>query len=366
MPVHNYLGIGLMSGSSLDGLDLALVDFEIEDGRIYDWKLKAVEEIHYDEKLRSRLLDASNIDAKSFCTLDHDLGLFFGASVKSFIDKNSANIDFIASHGHTVFHFPERGFSTQIGNPACIRAKTNLKVIHDFRSVDVAYGGEGAPLAPLVEHHLYTGHDLYLNLGGIANISYHPRTSGEAIDQKIIAFDVCPVNQLLNKLAQEKGLTYDNEGLLAKAGKLSEKLYAQLSTDPYLLRKAPKSMDNSYIQNYYFPLFDKFDLALEDKLYTCTQFIAEQLSLQIEANVKPAQSLSCFVSGGGAFNKFLMEKIKEHCPRINFIIPEMNDIKYKEAILMALLGLLRLTGQTNSMASVTGASMDTVNGAIYY
>lgn len=362
MPVHNYYGLGLMSGSSLDGLDVALVHFEIEDGRIFDWSLKGSQEYSFPKDLQSKLAEASKMDAKSFCDLDQELGMYFGTCIKKFEKECGIEIDFIASHGHTIFHFPEKGYSKQIGNPAALRASIDAMVISDFRSMDMAYGGEGAPLAPVVEHFLYPGYDFYLNLGGIANLSFHEK-------ENIKAYDVCPANQILNALAKTIGQDYDKDGLKARSGSSSDALRQKLILDPYLNREAPKSMDNSYIQNFYFPLLKDSSIEVQDKLYTCTHFIAEQISIQIKElmkNEKPKAALNCLVSGGGAFNDYLMETIALKSQDLKFVLPSMENIKFKEAILMALLGLLRILEKPNSFASVTGASKDTINGSIYY
>ena len=362
MPIRHFSGIGIMSGSSLDGLDLAHVHFEVEDGRIFNWSLHSSRAVPFNEGLRERLRLSPNADALSFCTLDHDFGDFIGRAVMDFIKEGDQSVDFVASHGHTVFHFPERGFSTQIGNAASIRAKCGLKVINDFRSSDVAYGGEGAPLAPVVEKYLYGDHDFYLNLGGIANLSYHA-------DDEVLACDVCPANQLLNALAAEQGKAYDDKGGMAKAGNLASDLFNRMKKDPFLMKQGPKSLDNTYVKEYYLPLIGEETMLLNDRLHTCVHFIAQQIAKQIDVFLEKAsqeKTYTCLMSGGGVFNAFLVQQIEAYSPRVKFVIPAKEVIAFKESILMALLGLLRLLEKPNSFSSVTGASEDTINGAVYF
>ncbi len=351
-----------MSGSSLDGLDLAVVEFELSNKEIKAWNLLKAKEVKFPKKLKDRLAIATKISAKELALLDHELGIWMGMVSNEFIGETKMEVDYIASHGHTIFHMPSDGFTKQIGSAAAMVALSGTSVICDFRSIDLAHGGQGAPLAPIVEHYLYPGYELYLNLGGIANISLHSKDS-------IIAFDVCPANQILNKLAAEKNLPFDEGGCFAANGKLNNELLEKLEADPFLAEDYPKSLDNNTLQEYYFPLFDQSPISTEDKLATAVQFIANSLAKAINKSLSKekvtATTLNLFVSGGGTFNTYLIEKIKLALPAVDLHFPSKADINFKEAILMALLGLLRILDKPNSFASVTGASKDTVNGSIY-
>lgn len=351
-----------MSGSSLDGLDLAVVAFDCEKDAVKYWELKHANEHSFPSLLKSRLKNAVHLSGIELAALDHEFGRFCGSAVNSFLKKTGATVDYIASHGHTVFHFPQDGYTKQIGSPNAMSMITGIPVIADFRAMDMAHGGQGAPLAPVVEHYLYPGYDLFLNLGGIANISLHT-------DDTILAFDVCPANQILNKLAGEEGLEYDDGGCLAAKGNLNNALFNKLNTDPFLKFPYPKSLDNTALQQFYFPIFGAAKISTEDKLNTAVCFIAEALTRAIETALKKekveGKGLKLFVSGGGAYNDFLIRKIKSDLPNVQLELPPKDDINYKEAILMALVGVLRLLEQPNAFASVTGASKDTINGSIY-
>jgi len=357
-----YIGLGLMSGSSLDGLDLALVAFDVANKEIKSWELLFAKELVFPSELKDRLSKAITLSSQKLAQLDHDLGVWMGASSANFIKDSNIEVDYIASHGHTVFHFADHGFTKQIGAAATMVSKTGIPVISDFRSSDMAHGGQGAPLAPVVEHYLYPGYEFYLNLGGIANISLH-------LENKIIAFDVCPANQILNKLAGEKNIAFDKGGCLAAKGKVDHDLMNLLNKDPFLKMDYPKSLDNNSLQEIYFPILENSKISTEDKLCTAVQFIANCLADAISKSFTKEnanfEEIKLYITGGGAFNKFLIEKIHLALPNIELVLPSEDDINFKEAILMSLLGLLRILNKPNSFASVTGAMKDTVNGAIY-
>ena len=367
--MKQYQIVGLMSGSSLDGLDIAVANFEIEEKESFklNWKLVAADTIPYNEEWIQKLKDATKYDAISFCKLHAQIGHYFGEIVNDFLIQHSLKPDFIASHGHTIFHFPSELFTVQIGDGAAIAAKTGIDVITEFRTKDVALGGQGAPLAPLADKYLLNGYDFYVNLGGIANISCN-------INGKYIAYDTGAANQVLNVLTQTIGLEYDDKGNMASTGNIDIQLLDSINQNSYYTQLYPKSLDNTWVQQNVTPFYLKSTIELKDKLATATEQTAQQLVNAIQLIIEKEQFLKenykMIITGGGAFNDFQIERIKAllkkvGLEKIEIIIPDQDIIKFKEALLIALLGLLRIERIPNSMSSVTGASMDNINGAIY-
>jgi len=357
----HYNILGLMSGSSLDGVDLAMVEFRSGDDEIIDWKLLATLEESFDGQWKKRLESAPRLSALELSRLHTEVGTLFGQMCARFIESSGIKPDYIASHGHTIFHSPEEAYSVQIGSPSHIAARAGLPVISDFRSLDMAHGGQGAPLAPIVEKYLFTGYGYYLNLGGIANLSAH---NGDDIK----AWDVCPCNQLLNYLAAQKGLAYDNRGALARQGNISSDLMAELNRIIPLPLKEPYSLDNSFVLNTFIPILKGSKLTIEDQLRTVVNYVSESISKQINNSIQKDQLIpTLLLTGGGGHNEFLGDEIRNKLEQINVsvLIPDNDIIDFKEAILMALCGLLRVIETPNAIATVTGADVDTVNGGIY-
>ena len=365
MPVLKFkelFGIGLMSGSSLDGLDIAFCRLYPGDSNPLEYDLLAYHTQPLPDPLRMRLKESGNLDILGLCLLDQELGAFMATAVLDFKEKTRVNkLDYLANHGHTICHRPDKGITLQIGNSQLLAKKVGVPVIANFRQGDIALGGQGAPLAPIVESWLFKGHQCFLNLGGIANLSFH--------GARRIAYDITYCNQLLNLLADEKGLAYDPEGQLAASGLVHESLLNQLLDWEYLDHDWPKSLDNATLMQDIAPLFRTIDISVEDKLRTAIEWIVLAIG---DAMAGIRQEDDCdnsniFVTGGGAFNSFLMyqlgEKVSVH--EMKTFIPEWPIVEYKEAILMVLLGYLRLHQIPNSWAEVTGASRDNVNGAIY-
>jgi anhydro-N-acetylmuramic acid kinase len=372
--------LGLMSGSSLDGLDLAMVEFITGDDDVIEWKLLASHEFPFENQWKKRLESATKLSASELLKLDAAIGGLFGKMCAQFIDSSGIKPDYIASHGHTIFHNPEQGYTLQIGSPAHIATLTGIPVISDFRSNDIAHGGQGAPLAPIVEKYLFAGYGYYLNLGGITNLSTH---NGEDIQ----AWDISACNQLLNYLAAQKRMAYDNEGALARTGNISPELLHQLNLVIPLPLKAPYSLDNSFVTDSFIPLLKASSASIEDQLRTIVEYISASVATQIkyiseetasraipedENNSRPNPDggnliPSLLATGGGAHNTFLIEEIRNKLIPLDVEvhIPESDIINFKEAILMALCGLLREIESPNALASVTGASENTINGAIY-
>ena len=353
--------IGLMSGSSLDGVDLVYCSFSYKVSPkfyIKSWSIDCAQTIPLDESLLLLLKTVNHLTGRELSLLDHKLGVFFGKITQDFIQKNKLNPDFISSHGHTVFHYPKEGFTLQIGHPAEIVAATGLPVMADFRSIDVALKGQGAPLAPIVDQYLFGDYDVLVNLGGIMNLSFVK--SGT----KTIAYDVAPCNQSLNYLAMKLGREYDDQGKLAAEGKVNDSLLKELN-DWYFFEIAyPKSLDNTEISNEFNPILDQYDISIQDKMATVVELIAQHLKRAIlEQNLQ--QGAKIFITGGGAFNLFLINRMRALIPNCHIIVPDKTLVSFKEGLLLALLGLLRLNNQVNVLKNVTGCSSDHIGGAIY-
>ena len=364
MPVTRLSVLGLMSGSSLDGIDLAVVDFVINPrltNPISEWKLRSTGTISYPGGLSAKLSAAASLSDIQVARLDEVLGDFMGTKINDFLLASGEQIDYIASHGHTVRHAPHDGYSLQIGSPARIYTSARVPVVSDFRSADIAAGGQGAPLAPVAEKYLFSGYSFYLNLGGIANLSFHT-------PEVIKAWDICPCNQLLNFLASKSGMEMDKDGLLASSGTVNETLWSKLQSIIEIPHKGPFSLDNSFISDNFLPVLSSAPYSTTDRLSTTVEYIAESVALQVAAAMQGAQpGHRIFTTGGGAFNTYLISRINSHLEPhgCEIYLPEEVIIHQKEAILMALCGAFRVLGIPNSLASATGAARDTVNGTIY-
>ncbi len=357
MKEKKYHILGLMSGSSLDGLDLALCSFETKNKSI-EWEIIYAETIPYSQKWALRLEKLPEQSALIFIKTHSYLGHYFGEIINDFLERVPIKPDFIASHGHTIFHYPKQLITTQIGDGAAIAAKTGYPVICDFRSHDIALEGEGTPLAPTADKYLFSEYEFLLNLGGIANITYQNLNNW-------CAFDITPCNQVLNDLAQILGLEYDNNGNIARKGQLIPKLYQFLNQYPYYKQTYPKSLDNQNIKLKYTPKIINFDASIEDKLHTSCKVFGYQIAKSIH-QLSNNQEAKILTTGGGAFNSFLIECIQEHLnPNISIVIPDKKIIEYKEALLMALLGFLRINNQVNCFSKITNANFDSIGGAIY-
>lgn len=361
MPKKTYQALGLMSGSSLDGLDLALCEFSIEKEQI-EWKLLIGETIDFSEMWQARLAHLPNQSAEIYAKSHIYLGYYFGELCNSFLEKHKVQPDFIASHGHTIFHDPSHRFSAQIGDGAAIAATTGIQTIDNFRIQDISLGGEGAPIAPIADRYLIPRYDFYLNLGGIVNISCN------ANDQ-FIAFDISGANQVLNRLAQEMGLPYDHGGQLAASGKLIQELFDASNALDFLKLSYPKSLSNQWVLENLVALFLDYDANNADKLCTMVHHTAYQIQQSVKQIVTKEniskESFSMIATGGGAHNTFLIKTIQEYNQNIKLEIPNQDIIEFKEAAMIALMGVLRLEGIPNTIHTVTGASRDTISGAVH-
>jgi len=349
-----YNVIGTMSGTSLDGLDIAYCHFDFFENK-WTFRINEAITIDFPNNLKEKLIGAINMSGLDLMKLDNQLGDFIGQSITHFITENNidqAEIDCISSHGHTIFHQPELKLTTQIGNGANISAITKLPVVCDFRTTDLALGGQGAPLVPIGDKLLFSEYDNCINLGGIANISF-------VQNSERIAFDICPVNIILNKLAKELGYEYDKSGKNAESGKIDTTLLEQLNSLTYYQKPHPKSLGIEWIENEVYPIINTSTNSIENKL--CT--FVEHISIQIANNIK-GKDKTVLLSGGGTFNTYLVQRIKANTPN-KIIIPPVQIIDFKEALIFAYLGVLRLRNETNCLSSVTGASSDNIGGCIY-
>lgn len=348
---NTYSVVGVMSGTSLDGLDLALCRFSRLKGK-WKYRIERAVTVPYNPLWKNRLENAHTLGALELVKLHRDYGRFIGQAVNSFLE-NKKEADLVASHGHTVFHNPSKGITFQIGDGASVAAVSGITTVADFRSLDVAMGGQGAPLVPAGDEILFGNYDFCLNLGGFSNISYND-------GMRRLAFDICPVNIVLNQLAHEKGMEYDPEGSIGRSGRTDKKTLELLSNLPYYKLSGPKSLGREWAETCFLPVLEYSGLETADKLRTVYEHIFEQFSQVIRGRERP----SVLVTGGGAFNTFLMEGLAGAGARLE--VPDNLIIKYKEALIFGFLGLLRLRNDINCLATVTGAFADSSSGAVYH
>ena len=353
-----------MSGSSLDGLDFAYCEFEYDDQpQFFDWKFLLGEFVPFDAHWKDLLSNSPNFSGSELYAADVNLGKFIGEEVRKFCLKNELHPNLIASHGHTVFHFPTKGVTCQIGEGSSIAAQTGVAVANNFRTMDMAFGGQGAPLAPLADHHLFPGYDFYLNIGGIVNISA-PISSN-----KIIAFDITGANQILNGLANLLGKEFDENGQIGASGPIEHTLLKKSNEFGFLTQDYPKSLGNDSVKKELTQLFVNFPASIENKLCTATEHIAGAIAeavkkIMVKENFVK-EKYRMLVTGGGAFNRFLLERLQFLSKNLEIIVPDKNTIDYKEAILMALMGYLRFHELPNCFSSATGAEKDVIGGALF-
>jgi anhydro-N-acetylmuramic acid kinase len=349
-----YNVIGLMSGTSLDGVDLAHVIFQLENEK-WSFEMLETETIAYSEEWVGQLKSAVNFSVKELENLNKAYTKLLSNIINAFLIKYKIeNLDAICSHGHTILHQPQNGFTLQIGNLAAIASLTNQTVICDFRVQDVQLGGQGAPLVPIGDSILFSDYDYCINLGGFSNVSF------EQNGQRI-AFDISPVNTVLNFYANQLGLQYDDKGAVSRKGNVCSSLLDALNSLDYYRLKYPKSLGFEYVKEIVLPLIEEFSIGIEDKLCTFTEHIAYQT-----AQALPTHKGLLLVTGGGAYNDFILERIQYYMPELKMVIPPKKILEFKEALIFALLGVLKLRNEINTLSSVTGASVDHSAGIIYY
>ncbi len=345
-----------MSGTSLDGLDIAHVRFQFSESSAVEFEILHCKTVPYTDELIQQLTQTDQLSLSSVMVLDKALGKFYADEINGFIKENQIskkNIDAIASHGQTILHQPSNGFTLQIGCGTTLAYLSGIKVINDFRTKDVIAGGQGAPLVPIGDFDLFNDKaEAFLNIGGFTNVSF--KKEGE-----ISAFDITPGNLPLNKLAASKGLPYDKDGELARSGEINFFLLDLLNTLPYYAQEAPKSLGTEWLEEHFYPLV-KFDKEIENNLRTLTEHIGNQVGNVLnDTGVK-----TVLVTGGGAKNAFLMERIRSYFNG-ELIVPDTTIIDFKEAIIFAYLGALYLGGKPNALCSVTGAQRNTSGGVLH-
>lgn len=348
-----YRTIGVMSGTSLDGVDIAYVELYKEED---DWqfRLGPYTSVAYLNKWKVRLQNLTKASALQYAQTHVEYGHYLGKMISEFIAVNQLKVDLIGSHGHTIFHQPENRFTSQIGDGSAISAEAGLDVVCDFRSMDVAQGGQGAPLVPIGDALLFGEYDARVNLGGFSNISIG------GIDH-LQAFDICPVNIVLNKLTSQIGLEYDKNGEIARGGQLIESLLVQLNQLDFYQKTGPKSLGVEWVEREVWPLLDSSQNTV-DLLRTFVEHIAIQISETLNQACSDREKV--LFTGGGVFNQFLMGRVIA-LTKAKIVIPSIDIIEMKEAILFAFLGLLRKLEQFNILPEVTGAKLPSVSGAMY-
>ena len=340
--------LGIMSGTSLDGLDLALCDFSIHNNTV-SFTLLASKTIGYEPIWKERLQNVFEASAEQYFKLHRLYGEFIAEKVNDFLKEHNQTANYIASHGHTIFHRPQLGFTNQMGCGATIAAKTGIDTICDFRSLDVALNGQGAPLVPIGDRDLFPESESCLNIGGIANISFSK--NGETS-----AFDICIANMALNYLTESIGRSYDDRGALAASGKSDGELLQQLLD----LNTQQQSLGREWFEQHFLPVLNYSTISLNDKLATCVEYLV----FHISSVLKQENLNSVLITGGGAYNTFLIERLKANY-KGEIHIPSDDVIQFKEAIIFAYLGYLRVNEQINTLSSVTKASRDSIGGALY-
>jgi anhydro-N-acetylmuramic acid kinase len=324
---ETYNIIGVMSGTSLDGIDLAHIHFTIKNNK-WQYQILESETIPYSENWLNKLKVAVGFSKEELVQLNLDYTELLGGIIKSFIAKNNIfDLDAVCSHGHTILHQPQNGFTLQIGNLPKIASIIQEKVVCDFRVQDVELGGQGAPLVPIGDRILFSEYDYCLNLGGFSNVSFEENSNR-------IAFDISPVNTVLNFYANKLGLDYDDKGKIARSGKLNSDLLKELNALEYYKKSFPKSLGFEFVKEIVLPLLEKYSISIEDKMHTFTEHIAFQTSIAL-----PNQNGKILITGGGAYNDFLINRMQFHMPKLEIIIPDNKTLEFKEALIFALLGL---------------------------
>jgi len=350
MNKNEYHIIGVMSGTSLDGIDLVEVKFFKNE--TWSFEILCAETIDYPKLWHDKLKGLVSCSLQELKVIDEAYTKFLAEVIKTFILKHDIiNLDGVCSHGHTALHRPENGLTLQIGNLPIIGKLLNETVICDFRVADVALGGQGAPLVPIGDQWLFAEYDFCLNLGGFANIS-------SEINGKRVAYDICPVNIVLNKYARKLGLDYDDGGKIAASGNYITRLGNQLDALEFFNEKPPKSLGLEWVNTNVFPLIEASGGREVDVLRTYSDHIAKQISKVVKPNS------SILVTGGGAYNEYIISKIKS-LVEADIIVPNSDIVEFKEALIFGFLGVLKLRDEVNCLQSVTGASKNHSSGVVY-
>ena len=342
-----------MSGSSMDGSDLACCDL-VWNGRLWNYKILEAETVPYEAAMKAKLEEACRWKQKEIEELDEELGVYYATLLNDFHQRHALFPDYIASHGHTVLHEPHLGVTFQAGNGSIMAEKTGIVVVNDFRSEDVAQGGQGAPLVPLGDRLLFAAYEACLNLGGFANISYDTQEGLR------VAYDLSPANMALNHVASLRGLEFDRDGEMALQGSLHTDLFVQMNQLDYYQQAPPKSLGREWFIEMLLPLMNHGSLSPEDLMAT----VLEHIAFQVARGINEAGITSVLVTGGGALNQTLIKRIN-HYTLASLDIPGEQLIHYKEALVFALLGILKIRGEINCLSSVTGGKRDLSAGTIH-
>ncbi len=348
---EKYVVAGIMSGTSVDGLDVCVCEF-VEIGEQWEFKILDAMTFKYSQVMQNLLLNSVNLQAVEIVKLDYEFSSFVADCINKLLDNNRYKPDIIASHGHTVFHDPSKGYTCQIGNGELIAKKTGITTVFDFRRGDVALGGQGAPLVPIVDKILFGKYSACLNLGGFSNISYDNK------DGIRIAFDISPLNIVLNSYARRLGFQYDIDGEISRSGKLIIELFEELENIPFYLESHPKSLSIEWVEVNFNTILKKYDNCdIPDLLNTLTLHMSNVISTEL------SKHKDVLITGGGAYNSFLIDLIRKKTSS-KVIVPDSNIVDFKEALAFGLLGVLRLRGELNVLSSVTGASRDSCCGLV--
>lgn len=349
--------IGLMSGTSLDGLDICCCTFHRKTNK-WSFRMDCAKGYSYPDDLKQKLgTGAQEMNALEFVTFHSAYGKFLGERVNEFIKEFGIQPDIIASHGHTIFHEPQKKIMYQIGDGAAIAAETGIPTVSDFRRLDIMLGGQGAPLVPVGDRLLFSDYDYCLNIGGFSNISFEQ-------GGKCIAFDISPVNYVINHYCRQIGLEFDRDGLIARKGNIHQTLLDELNGLEFYHQSGPKSLGREWVETLVYPMLERHGLSLEDMFRTFYEHAAFQIARVIKAYPRTSGNGKLLITGGGAFNKFLIERIDALCP-CEIVIPDRQIIEYKEALIFAFLGALYMADQPGCLASVTGASTDNIGGMLF-
>ena len=355
--MKTYKIIGLMSGTSLDGLDLAYCHIWEKNG-VWEFDIKETKSVKYSSEMLNTLKDAISLSAEKLIELHNTYGTWLGEQTSTFINENKLDVDYIASHGHTTHHRPEMGLTFQVGSGQHLANATGIKVIADFRTNDLALGGQGAPLVPIGDRMFFNEYEYCLNLGGISNVSFE-------VKDKRIAYDIGLANMILNYITRKVDLEYDEDGKLARSGKINTKMLAQLNNLKYYLLPHPKSIGYEWFLEEVVPIVEDTDDTIENLLHTGIHHICDKVAQQINLNFKHNKQ-QLLVTGGGALNSFLIETLQQKLgDKTKVVVPEIIIIEFKEALVFALMGVLRVAQLTNVLSSVTGAKKDSSSGVLF-
>ncbi|MFP4023557.1 MAG: anhydro-N-acetylmuramic acid kinase [Thiohalospira sp.] len=349
--MQNYYALGIMSGTSLDGLDIVLCQFSYT--KKWAFEIIKAKTFKYDQNWKDQLQSAEQLSGLQLLKLHKNYGRFIGKKIKQFLKDIKEKPCLIASHGHTIFHQPKNKITLQIGDGAEIASETGITTVSDFRSLDVALDGQGAPLVPIGDELLFNEYDYCLNIGGFANIS-------TTIDHKRVAFDICPANIILNKLAHKLNKPFDKDGIFGKTGKMNSILLNQLNQVDFYQMPNPKSLGREWVEEVFIPVLAQQEIKTIDQISTLYEHISDQITKVISSN--PEKKV--LITGGGAYNKYLLERIRAKT-NTQIIIPSKNIVEYKEAIIFGLLGVLRFNRDINCLSSVTGAKKNSSSGVIH-